>query len=74
MPDEEKPSVIYVGAMDPSKKNSPILNEPPSEESKDERAVCYWNGVKYSPGAKICSGHQLLGCRSDGTWGDWGSC
>lgn len=34
------------------------------------KAVCYWHGIKYSPGAKRKEGNITYICNDDGTWGE----
>ena len=65
-----------VEPRDQLKVNSPIKD---TEGNFREPVCCYWNGLKYSPGGKVCSfqggagNHQFI-CQSDGSWLDWGPC
>jgi hypothetical protein len=61
-----------VGAPDPEKKTSPILDEEEIEEqSLDlelESGACYYNGVAYPIGQWVRSGSELLHCEERGLW------
>jgi hypothetical protein len=59
-----------VGAPDPEKKNSPILDETsqPSQDKALESGVCYFNGVAYPVGNFVLSGDELLRCEERGLW------
>ncbi len=61
-----------VGAPDPEKRTSPILEE--TDEDIDvagalltEDGVCYFNGHAFANGAYVRSGTELLVCRR-GAW------
>ena len=59
-----------VGAPDPEKKTSPILDED-EEFSLDlelESGVCYFNGTAYPLGQYVRSGSELLHCEGRGLW------
>ncbi len=67
-----------VGAPDPEKRNSPILEETAEDfaeimQQAGEDAVCYFDGVAYQDGGYVCSGDELLHCRC-GSWIREGSC
>lgn len=61
-----------VGAPDPEKKTSPILDEDEAEEpSLDlelESGVCWFNDVAYARGQWVRSGAELLHCEERGLW------
>lgn len=59
-----------VGAADPEKKTSPILDED-EEFSLDlelESGACYFNNVAYPIGSYVRSGSELLHCEERGLW------
>jgi hypothetical protein len=64
------PHVPQVGAPDPEKKTSPILDE--DEESAPdwdvEAGVCYFNDVAYPVGTFVRSGSEVLHCEGRGVW------
>ncbi|MFC4307777.1 hypothetical protein ACFPN2_01675 [Steroidobacter flavus] len=61
-----------VGAVDPTLKTSPVLEET-AEESYEPRHqipemdVCYFNGEMFATGELVRSGTMVLKCR-DGVW------
>ncbi len=67
-----------LGAPDPERRNTPIL-----EESSDDFAeqalpeggtqLCYFNDMAYAHDSYVCSGDELLHCRR-GVWVLQGSC
>jgi hypothetical protein len=62
--------VLQVGAPDPEKKTSPILDED-EEFSLDlelESGACYFNGVAYPIGQWVRSGSEVLHCEERGLW------
>jgi hypothetical protein len=62
--------VPQVGAPDPERDTSPILDEE-EEMSLDlelERPGCYFNDVAYSIGEYVRSGSDLLRCEEPGIW------
>lgn len=64
------PHAPQVGAPDPEKRTSPILDED-EEFSLDlelESGVCYFNGQSYPIGAYVLSGSELLHCEERGLW------
>lgn len=68
--------VVHAEKRDASKVNSVVRD---AAGQLDEPAVCYWNGSKYSPGARLCAAegnasNVLYICQSDGSWLAWGNC
>ncbi|MBR9843902.1 MAG: hypothetical protein GYB25_12125 [Rhodobacteraceae bacterium] len=57
--------ITKVGPVDPDKRTSDIVQE---ESSESERAICYYNGVKFSTGARVCGANRVLLCQGNGTW------
>jgi len=59
-----------VGAPDPEKRTSPILDE--DEElplvPELESDACYFNGVAYPIGEWVRSGSEVLHCEQRGLW------
>lgn len=68
-----------VGAQDPEKKNSPIMEDTDDDfealaQEIDGLDVCYFNNVRYTNGEYVCSGSgELLHCEN-GIWVREGSC
>ncbi|MCS6945257.1 MAG: DUF1496 domain-containing protein [Sutterellaceae bacterium] len=65
-----------VGAPDPEKRTSPILEEgeAPQPEWESNASVCYFNDVAYPAGAFVRSGSEVLRCEPSGLWvrcGEW---
>lgn len=64
--------VPQVGAPDPEKKTSPILDEDEIEEPtidlELETGVCCFNDVDYPLGQWVRSGSELLHCEGRGLW------
>ena len=62
--------VPQVGAPDPERNTSPILDE--DEEFDTDRGletgVCYFNDVEYALGDYVRSGSELLRCMDPGVW------
>jgi len=61
-----------VGAIDPTLKTSPVLEETDEEsyflgQQASEDAVCYFNGKAYASGEFVRSGSVVLECRG-GLW------
>ncbi len=54
-----------LGPVDPDKRTSDIVQE---ESGDAERAICYYNGVQFSTGARVCGAGRVLICQSNGTW------
>ena len=74
----ERIAVPHVGAPDPEKRTSPILEETDDRYAErvqqlGDQAVCYFNDVAYQRGDYVCSGDELLHCQ-DGLWLRQGSC
>jgi hypothetical protein len=65
-----KESVPQVGAPDPERRTSPILDEDEelSLDSEVETGVCYFNDVAYPRGQYLRSGSELLHCEERGVW------
>lgn len=62
--------VVQVGAPDPERRTSPILDEY-EELSLDmelESGACYFNDAAYPIGAYVRSGSELLHCEERGVW------
>ncbi|MEN8656448.1 MAG: DUF1496 domain-containing protein [Marivita sp.] len=57
--------IIKVGPVDPTKRTSDIVQD---ESGEDQRAICYYNGVEFSTGARVCGADYILICQSNGTW------
>ena len=76
MNDKKNNDIIQVEKMDPSKRNSEIVDGPIPNENITEgvRALCWYNGTQYGPGAQICVGGKRLHCYSSGNWGTYGTC
>jgi hypothetical protein len=64
--------VPEIGAPDPERKNSPIIDDESQEaEFEDlelETGVCYFNDVAYPLGQYVSSGNELLRCMGRGIW------
>jgi hypothetical protein len=72
---DKKQEITRVEPIDPTKKNSPITTEKPSDEPPTKGTGCYWNGAYYGDGAGVCSGHVLFICvASSGSWYKDGTC
>jgi hypothetical protein len=54
-----------LGPVDPDKRTSEIVE---TESGDGERAMCYYNGAQYSPGARVCGAGRVLICQHNGTW------
>lgn len=65
-----KESVPQVGAPDPERKTSPIIDqdEELSLDNELESGVCYFNNVAYDRGQYVRSGSELLHCEERGVW------
>jgi hypothetical protein len=68
-----------VGAPDPERRNSPILDDAADAETltydpEAGGAVCYFNDRAYAPGEYVCSGNELLRCEPGGVWVRRGPC
>jgi hypothetical protein len=61
---------LQVGAPDPERRTSPILDEYEelSLDTEIEAAVCYFNDASYSIGSYVRSGSELLHCEERGVW------
>jgi hypothetical protein len=65
-----KESVPEVGAPDPERRTSPILDEEEelSFDAELETGVRYFNDVAYPRGQYVRSGSELLHCEERGVW------
>jgi hypothetical protein len=65
-----KPHVPQVGAPDPEKHTSPILDEDEElmVDVEPETGACYFNGQPYPLGSYVMSGSELLHCEERGLW------
>lgn len=64
---------LQVGAPDPEKRTSPILDrltadDTPSLDAELESGACYFNDLSFSIGTYVRSGHELLQCDDRGVW------
>ena len=63
-----------LGAPDPERKNSPIIDESEYDEheaSPDleiEEGVCYFNDEAFEIGQVVMSGSEVLQCSDKGVW------
>jgi hypothetical protein len=61
-----------VGAPDPERKTSPILDRQAEDllslDLELETGVCYFNDATYALGEYVYSGEQLLHCEERGLW------
>jgi hypothetical protein len=61
-----------VGAPDPERRNSPILDRwdggEPDLDSELEGSACYFNDQRYDIGEYVRSGDELLHCSERGIW------
>jgi hypothetical protein len=65
----EADEIIHVEPQQNDLRNSPIVvEEPQTGTDASAKALCYWNGQAYSPGAMICSGGSILQCADSGRW------
>ena len=75
----ERISLTQVGAPDPEKNTSMIIDEAGGNDTTGvdpdsvEFASCYFNDVGYPDGSQVCSGDELLLCQR-GKWLRTGSC
>ncbi len=67
-------TIEQVGEIDPTKETSPIVEGEPETGDASKGALCYFNGVAYSPGAQVCSAGNRLYCQSSGNWTSLGNC
>lgn len=73
-------NLTYVGAPDPERRNSPIVEDTDEEfevlgqELEEDGRPCYLNDVAFSRTDYVCSGSgELLQCRG-GAWLRVGTC
>lgn len=75
----ERISIPNVGAPDPEKRNSVIIDESAADDldgvdpDSVEFASCEFNSVNYPSGRYVCSGDEMLRCEK-GKWLRVGSC
>lgn len=74
----EQINVAQVGAPDPEKPTSPIVEEglvdrEVDELDRDTHHSCTFNGAPFAEGQFVCSGNELLRCQQ-GHWVQSGSC
>lgn len=79
MTDSKDNKVIQVGEIDPSKKTSKIVDpvessDMPVEGDNAKVATCWFNGLRYSQGVRVCSPPNQFVCSSHGTWNVVGRC
>ena len=66
-------AAVQVDAIDPERKNSPVLDDPAQsfellrEQVGDEAEGCYFNDVRYPDGTIVASGSTHLRCER-GIW------
>lgn len=69
-----KEKLPQVGALDPERETSPIIDEAEFDEqaaSPDleiERGACYFNGERFRIGEYVQSGSEVLLCSGGGVW------
>ena len=63
-------SIPDVGAPDPERRTSPILDEDEEEtlDSELETGVCFFNDIAYAIGDYVRSGDEVLLCADRGIW------
>ncbi|MHB1124502.1 MAG: hypothetical protein ACYC0T_17535 [Ramlibacter sp.] len=61
---------LQVGAPDPERETSPILDEDEMEdiEPAGPGGYCQFNGVLFRLGDYVLSGSELLRCETPGVW------
>jgi len=76
MAEKKQNKILQVGEVDPNKDNSSILDGPFPEESGADttKALCWFNGAQFAPGAEVCSGSIRLRCHANGNWYRYGRC
>ncbi len=64
--------VEEVGAADPERRNSPVLDDIDEEYepvlSETDAEICYFNDKPYPVGTYVSSGSTLLRCETGGVW------
>jgi hypothetical protein len=74
----EPTTLPIVGAPDPERKTSPILDEDSDEllavDLEPETGVCYFNDATFNRGDYVCCGNELLHCEEGGVWVRKGPC
>lgn len=65
MPDKH----LQVGAPDPERETSPIIDDDAKEDIEPEGGgYCQFNGVTFRIGEYVLSGSELLRCEAPGVW------
>ncbi|MDE2296121.1 MAG: hypothetical protein KGL36_11800 [Gammaproteobacteria bacterium] len=70
---ERREAALQVDAIDPERKNSPVLDDPEQsfellrEQVGDDAEGCYFNDVRYPDGTIVASGSTHLRCER-GIW------
>jgi hypothetical protein len=61
---------VQVGAPDPERDTSPILDEDEREDIEPEAGggFCQFNGTAYRVGDYVLSGSEVLRCEAPGLW------
>ena len=61
---------LQVGAPDPERETSPILDDEEKEgiEPEGPGGYCQFNGVVFQVGDYVLSGSELLRCEAPGLW------
>lgn len=61
---------LQVGAPDPERETSPILDDEEKEDIEPEGpgGYCQFNGVVFQIGDYVLSGSELLRCEAPGLW------
>jgi Protein of unknown function (DUF1496) len=62
--------VKQVGAPDPERRNSPIIDDEDDVtlDLELEAGVCYFNDQRYTIGSYVMSGDEVLHCEERGVW------
>jgi hypothetical protein len=67
-----KSHVPQVGAPDPEKQTSPVLDEDEESDSsldlERETGACCFNGQSFPIGSYVLTGSELLHCEERGVW------
>ncbi|HJV71489.1 hypothetical protein [Ideonella sp.] len=59
-----------VGASDPDRETSPIIDDEEDLEAEPNVAngMCYFNGEAFRLGDRVLSGSEVLRCEAPGVW------
>lgn len=62
--------MTQVGAADPDRENSPIIDDEEDIEAEPNvvNGACYFNSVAYQFGARVMCGSEVLRCEAPGVW------